>query len=297
MNEKFLPIKKVIIPAAGWGTRFLPMTKVVHKELAPVLNKPIIHYLAKEAADAGIEELILVISDRKSEILKYFVDNQELEQVLMKKGKLDLLHQVQETSTIIKVSVVVQKKQLGLGHAIYVAKDLVKNEPFGVILGDDLVDAKTSAIKQLIDAYNKTGGKSIIGVQSVEEDKLSKYGVVKPILSKNMEQDVFKIQHAIEKPPLGTAPSNKAILGRYVFTPLVMDLLKDTKPSVGGEINLGDTFAQIALQEGIYACNFEGKRYDLGSIEGFVKANIDYALKDVKIRDNIQKHINDLITK
>lgn len=284
-------IKKVIIPAAGWGTRFLPMTKVVHKELVPVLNKPIIHHLAKEAAEAGVEEIIIIISPRKLDILRYFTVNAGLESELESKGKIKLLHKVKETNTLIKVSIAIQNEQLGLGHAIFMAADQTNNEPFGVILGDDLIDAKTPAIGQLIKAYEQTGF-SIIGVQTIEGKNVEKYGVVKPVNADEKDNKLFEISGAVEKPSQENAPSNKAILGRYIFTPELMPILRNLKPGKGNEINVVDAFGDlIKSDQKIYAYEFEGTRYDLGSIEGFVKAQIDYALKNDEIKDVIKEHI------
>ena len=287
MNKK---VKKVVIPAAGWGTRFLPLTKIVHKELVPVLNKPIIHYLTKEAAEAGIEELILVISPRKLDIIKYFTVNASLEHELRKKGKIELLKRVEETNTIIKVTIAIQNEQLGLGHAIFSAADMVGDEPFAVILGDDLIKSKVPAIKQLIEAYDKTQS-SIVGVQSVTEENISKYGIVEPMAASDKDKKLFKLKDAIEKPSPKDAPSNKAILGRYVFTPELMPLLRELKPGAGNEINVVDAFDELLKTQDIYAFEFEGTRYDLGSMSGFVKANIDYALDNKEIKDDILKYI------
>ncbi len=285
-------IKKVIIPAAGWGTRFLPLTKVVHKELVPVLNKPIIHYLAEEAASAGIEEVILIISPRKLEILKYFTVNAGLEAELKAKGKIELLHKVEETNTLLKVSIAIQNEQLGLGHAIFMAADQIGDEPFGIILGDDLIKSQIPAIGQLVEAYNETQS-SIIGVQTIDEANIHKYGVVVPLNADEKNNKMFEIKGATEKPKASEAPSNKAILGRYVFTPEILKLLRNLKPGVGNEINVVDSFEDLLKTQKIYAYEFEGTRYDLGSIEGFVKAQIDYALDDEDIKDEILKHIKE----
>lgn len=288
MNKQ---VKKVVIPAAGWGTRFLPLTKVVHKELVPVLNKPIIHYLVEEAVASGIEEVILVISPRKLEILKYFNVNNELEHQLTKSGKVELLHKVKATNTLVKITIAIQNEQLGLGHAIFTAADMVGEEPFGVILGDDLIHSKVPALKQLIDVYDKTGS-SVLGVQSIPQDHIHKYGVMIPKNEEDASKDLFSIKGAVEKPLAKDAPSDKAILGRYVFTPELMPLLRTLKPGAGNEINVVDAFEKlIALGQEILAFTFEGQRYDLGSIEGFVKATIDYALMDDDIKESVKEYI------
>ena len=284
-------VKKVIIPAAGWGTRFLPLTKVVHKELVPVLNKPIVHYLVEEAVASGIEEVILVISPRKMEILKYFNVNKELEMQLEATGKAELLHKVQETNKLAKVSIVIQNEQLGLGHAIFTAADIVGDEPFGVILGDDLIKSNTPALKQLIDVYEKTG-ENVLGVQSIDKKNIHKYGVMDPKNPEDSSKDIFEIKGAVEKPKAEDAPSDKAILGRYVFRPELMPLLRTLKPGAGNEINVVDAFGKLIAQgQKILAFTFEGTRYDLGSIDGFVKATIDYALVHPEISESIKEHI------
>lgn len=285
------PIKKVVIPAAGWGTRFLPLTKVVHKELVPVLNKPIIHYLVEEAVASGIEEVILVISPRKLEILKYFNVNSELQHQLESQGKIELLHKVKATNKLAKITIAIQNQQLGLGHAIFTAADITGDEPFGVILGDDLIDSDVPALKQLIEVYNKTGS-SVLGVQSIPKEHISKYGVMIPKNAEDASKDLFAINGAVEKPKAEDAPSDKAILGRYVFTPELMPILRVLKPVVGNEINVIDAFSTL-MDEGqeILAYTFEGTRYDLGSIEGFVKATIDFALKDETISSSIKEYI------
>lgn len=288
MNKK---IKKVIIPAAGWGTRFLPLTKVVHKELVPVLNKPIIHYLVEEAVASGIEEVILVISPRKLEILKYFNTNLELEHQLRKAGKVELLHKVEATNKLAKITIAIQNEQLGLGHAIFMAADITEDEPFGVILGDDLIKSDTPALKQLIDVYDKTNS-SVLGVQSIPKKHINKYGVMIPKNPEDADKELFAIKGAVEKPSIGKEPSDKAILGRYIFTPELMPLLRKLKPGVGNEINVVDAFEKLmAKGQDIYAFTFKGTRYDLGSIDGFVKATIDHALEDPTIKESILEYI------
>ena len=283
-------ITKVIIPAAGWGTRFLPLTKIVHKELLPVLNKPIIHYLVEEASQSGIEEVILVISPRKLDIIKYFTVNAPLEAELKAKGKIELLHKVEKTNKLIKVSIAIQNEQLGLGHAIFMAADHINDEPFGIILGDDLIKSDKPAIGQLIKAFEDTGS-SIIGVQSIEKENIHKYGVVDPKNASERDNKLFTIKGAVEKPNADVAPSNKAVLGRYILTPEIMHLLRDLKPGAGNEINIVDAFDELLKTQDIYAYEFEGTRYDLGSIDGFVKAQIDYALEDEDIKDSIKEYI------
>ncbi len=283
-------IKKLIIPAAGWGTRFLPMTKIIPKELVPILNRPSIDLLVDEAIASGIEEIILVISTRKQEIMKYFEPNIPLEKELKSKNKLELLKHVKKTNREAVIKVVYQYEQLGLGHAILTGARFFKDEPFAVILGDDLIKSKTPVIKQMIDQYNKLKS-SIVGVQTVAHEKLSKYGIVKPKNEKEKNDQIFEISGAVEKPNPSKAPSSKAILGRYIFNYSIVKYLEKLEPKEGQEINLVDCFDDYLKEEKIYAYEFEGIRYDLGSIEGFALATIDYGIENEEISNSIKQHI------
>ncbi|WP_396888683.1 UTP--glucose-1-phosphate uridylyltransferase [Mycoplasma sp. HS2188] len=285
-------VRKLIIPAAGWGTRFLPMTKIIHKELVPILNRPSLDLLVDEALDSGIEEIILIISERKKNILDFFNKNEALENELNKKNKDNLLKIVQQTNRKDKIKFIIQHEQNGLGHALAVAKEMINNEPFAVILGDDLIKSKVPAIKQLIDFYNENQS-NILGVQSVLDSDINKYGIVKPLNENERNNKYFEIAGAVEKPKLELAPSNKAILGRYVFNPEILDILANIKYDGKNEIQLVDAFDELVKKynQKIYAYEFDGVRYDLGSVEGFVKATIDYALADEKIKDSILEYI------
>lgn len=288
--KKDKKIKKLIIPAAGWGTRFLPMTKIIPKELVPILNQPSIDLLVDEAINSGIEEIILVISKRKQEIMTYFEPNIPLEKELQSKQKLELLKKIKKTNREAIIKVVYQYEQLGLGHAILTGAKFFNDEPFAVILGDDLIKSKTPVIKQMIEQYNKLGC-SILGVQTIAQENLNKYGVVKPKNNIEKENDVFEISGAVEKPSINKAPSSKAILGRYIFNYSIVKHLEKLKPGDSGEINLVDAFPEFLKEEKIYAYEFEGTRYDLGSIEGFALATIDYSLENEEIQETIKKHI------
>ncbi|MGZ9432213.1 UTP--glucose-1-phosphate uridylyltransferase [Mycoplasma sp. 613B] len=292
-----MKIKKLIIPAAGWGTRFLPFTKTVHKELLPVLNRPTIDYLVEEAIESGIEEIWIIISPRKEWMMDYFRVNYDLEEELVEKNKTDLLNDLQRTNFIkkpnIKIKQIHQDEQLGLGHAIWVAAKKIKNEPFAVILGDDLIySSKKPAIKQLMEQYEKYKC-SILGVSAVEWNEVHKYGIVVPKHINQGHGKVFEIMDAIEKPKRSEAPSNKAIIGRYIFTPEIMPILKNLEPGFGGEIQLVDAFPKLMETQKIYACELDGIRYDLGSVEGFVKANIDYALRENSLKNSIKSFIKE----
>ena len=245
VNVQKSKVKKVIIPAAGWGTRFLPMTKIIPKELVPILNRPSIDLLVDEAINSGIEEIILVISTRKQEIMKYFQPNIPLEEELKSKNKWELLKHVKKTNRDAIIRVVYQYEQLGLAHAILTGARFFKNEPFAVILGDDLIKSKIPVIKQMMNEYDKLGS-SIVGVQNVEFDKLNKYGIVKPKNNSEKNNKLFEISGAVEKPLPQKAPSSKAILGRYIFNYSIVKFLEnlDYSNENTGEINL-DGYATV----------------------------------------------------
>lgn len=283
-------IKKLIIPAAGWGTRFLPMTKIIPKELVPILNRPSIDLLVDEAIQSGIEEIILVISTRKQEIMKYFQKNIPLEKELKSKNKLELLRNVKKTNREAVIRVVYQYEQLGLAHAILTGAKFFKNEPFAVILGDDLIKSDVPVIKQMINEYNKLNA-SIIGVQTISKSKLNLYGIIKPKNKDDSNKKVFEIAGAIEKPNPEKAPSHKAILGRYIFNYSIVKHLEKSEYLSNTEVNLVDFFDDYLEEEKMYAYEFDGVRYDLGSIEGFVQATIDYSVENDEIGDIIQQHI------
>ncbi|MGL4343131.1 MAG: UTP--glucose-1-phosphate uridylyltransferase [Metamycoplasmataceae bacterium] len=295
------PIKKLIIPAAGWGTRFLPMTKVIPKELVPILNRPSLDLLVDEAIESGIDEVILVISTRKQQIMSYFQPNLLLEEELKNKEKHSLLKKIKKTNREAIIRVVYQYEQLGLGHAILTGAKFFYNEPFAVILGDDLIKSDSPAIKQLIDFYDKTHS-SVLGVQSVQEDKVNLYGIVSPKNEQEKNNKFFEIKGAVEKPHIGSAPSNKAILGRYIFNYSIVDLLeketlKHKKNGHSHEIDLVSVFDDLMKKEKIYAYEFEGTRFDLGSIEGFAKATISYSLDNPEISKEIKRYIKEEIIK
>lgn len=283
-------IKKLIIPAAGWGTRFLPMTKIIPKELVPILNRPSIDLLVDEAIQSGIEEIILVISTRKQEIMKYFQKNVPLEEELRSKNKLELLKHVKKTNREAVIRVVYQYEQLGLAHAILTGAKFFKDEPFAVILGDDLIKSDVPVIKQMIEQYNKLNS-SIIGVQTIDESKLSNYGVIKPKNEHEKNEKIFEISGAVEKPTPDKAPSHKAILGRYIFNYSIVKYLENSEYLSNTEVNLVDFFENYLKEEKIYAYEFDGIRYDLGSIEGFVLATIDYSIENEDISNIVQQHI------
>ncbi|HFZ5372279.1 TPA: UTP--glucose-1-phosphate uridylyltransferase GalU [Staphylococcus aureus] len=283
-------IKKAIIPAAGLGTRFLPATKATPKEMLPILDKPTIQYIVEEAARAGIEDIIIVTGRHKRAIEDHFDSQKELEMVLKEKGKSELLEKVQYSTELANIFYVRQKEQKGLGHAISSARQFIGNEPFAVLLGDDIVESEVPAVKQLIDVYEETGH-SVIGVQEVPEADTHRYGIIDP-LTKNGRQ--YEVKKFVEKPAQGTAPSNLAIMGRYVLTPEIFDYLKTQKEGAGNEIQLTDAIERMNNDNQVYAYDFEGERYDVGEKLGFVKTTIEYALKDDSMREELTRFIKEL---
>ncbi|EOD7515858.1 UTP--glucose-1-phosphate uridylyltransferase GalU [Staphylococcus aureus] len=283
-------IKKAIIPAAGLGTRFLPATKAMPKEMLPILDKPTIQYIVEEAARAGIEDIIIVTGRHKRAIEDHFDSQKELEMVLKEKGKSELLEKVQYSTELANIFYVRQKEQKGLGHAISSARQFIGNEPFAVLLGDDIVESEVPAVKQLIDVYEETGH-SVIGVQEVPEADTHRYGIIDQ-LTKNGRQ--YEVKKFVEKPAQGTAPSNLAIMGRYVLTPEIFDYLKTQKEGAGNEIQLTDAIERMNNDNQVYAYDFEGERYDVGEKLGFVKTTIEYALKDDSMREELTRFIKAL---
>lgn len=275
-------IKKAIIPAAGLGTRFLPATKAQAKEMLPIVDKPTLQYIIEEAIASGIEEILIVTGRNKKCIEDHFDRSVELELELEKKGKSAMLEMVQDISNMVNIHYIRQKEPKGLGHAVHCAKSFIGNEPFAVLLGDDIVDAKTPCLKQMINAYDEYKT-SILGVQQVDKDKVNKYGILDV---KHIEDRVYKVKDMVEKPAIEEAPSNIAILGRYIITPAIFDILENQEPGKGGEIQLTDALQTLATKEAIYAYNFEGRRYDVGDKLGFLEATVDFALKRPELRDD-----------
>jgi UTP--glucose-1-phosphate uridylyltransferase len=283
-------IKKAIIPAAGLGTRFLPATKAMPKEMLPILDKPTIQYIVEEAARAGIEDIIIVTGKHKRAIEDHFDNQKELEMILQDKGKTDLLEKVKYSTELANIFYVRQKEQKGLGHAIYSARQFIGDEPFAVLLGDDIVESDNPAIKQLIEAYEETG-KSVIGVQEVERDQTHRYGIIDPLEKSGRK---YEVKEFVEKPKQGTAPSNLAIMGRYVLTADIFDYLKTQSKGAGGEIQLTDAIERLNKHDQVYAYDFEGDRFDVGEKLGFVKTTIEFALKDESMHEELTRFIKNL---
>ena len=282
-------IRKAIIPAAGLGTRFLPATKAQPKEMLPIVDKPTIQYIIEEAVASGIEEILIITGRNKKCIEDHFDKSVELEMELEKNNKNELLELVQDISDMVDIHYIRQKEPRGLGHAIRCAKAFVGNEPFAILLGDDIVyNNQKPCLKQLIECYNEYKT-SILGVQTVDKEDVSKYGIVDGIL---IEDRVCKVKGLVEKPSVDEAPSNTAILGRYIVTPKIFDILDNTKPGKGNEIQLTDALLELIKEEAMYAYNFEGKRYDVGDKLGFLQATIEFALKKEELRDDFIKYLD-----
>lgn len=287
-----MKIKKAIIPAAGLGTRFLPVTKAQPKEMLPIVDTPIIQYIVEEAIASGIEEILIITGKNKKAIEDHFDRCVELEQELKIHNKNNQLKLVNDISNMANIYYIRQKQPLGLGHAITCAKTFVGNEPFAVMLGDDIVDSKVPCLKQLMDCYDEYKT-SIIGVQKFPQNDISKYGIIN---GKYIEDRVYKINDMIEKPSIKEAPSNIAILGRYIITPQIFSILDNTPPGKGGEIQLTDALKTLMSKQAMYAYNFEGKRYDVGSKFGFLQANIEYALKKEDLKDELMSYMTSIVT-
>lgn len=286
-----MKVRKAIIPAAGLGTRFLPATKAQPKEMLPIVDKPTIQYIIEEAVASGIEEILIITGKNKRSIEDHFDKCVELEQQLAATGKDDMLEMVNEISNMANIHYIRQKEAKGLGHAISCARSFVGNEPFAVMLGDDVVESEVPCLKQLIDCYNEYKT-TILGVQQVPHKDVSKYGIVKGM---SIEDKVYKVKDLVEKPSLDKAPSDIAILGRYIISHSIFEILENTVPGKGGEIQLTDALRTLASQEAMYAYNFEGHRYDVGDKLGFLQATVEFALKREDLKDDFMNYLKGIV--
>jgi len=282
-----MKLRKAVIPVAGLGTRFLPATKTVPKELLPIVDIPSIQYVVQEAVDAGIEEIIFVTGRGKDGIEDHFDEAPELEQVLADRGNDEMVKVLRRIAEMTEVVSVRQKKPLGLGHAVLCARDLVGNEPFAVMLADDLIDSATPCIRQLLDIFQSTN-ESVIALMEVPQTEVHQYGVIK---GKVMKERLYEVEGMVEKPPAKDAPSRMAIIGRYVLRPEIFSILQNLPSGKGGEIQLTDGLAQLVRERKIYGCEFSGDRYDIGDKFGFVRATVDYALKRADLRDKVLEYL------
>ncbi|HBD63211.1 MAG TPA: UTP--glucose-1-phosphate uridylyltransferase [Clostridiales bacterium] len=285
-----MKIKKAVIPAAGLGTRFLPATKAIPKEMLPIVDKPTIQYIVEEVIASGIEDVLIITGRNKGSIEEHFDRAVELEDNLEKTNKEELLEEVRKISKMINIHTVRQKNPLGLGHAVYCAKSFVGNEPFAVLLGDDIVDSKIPCLKQMMEMYEEYKS-TILGVQPVAWENVNKYGIVS---GDKISNSMYSVKDLVEKPSMDNAPTNIAILGRYIITPTIFEILENTGRGVGGEIQLTDALKDLCNIEDVFAYIFEGRRYDVGSKIGFLEATVDFALKRDGLKDDFRKYLNNL---
>ena len=283
-------VKKAIIPAAGLGTRFLPATKAMPKEMLPIVDKPTIQYIIEEAIESGIEDIIIVTGKGKRAIEDHFDNAPELEQNLVEKEKFELLEKVRQSANV-EIHYIRQKEPKGLGHAVWCARKFIGDEPFAVLLGDDIVQAQTPCLRQLMDQYDETLS-SVIGVQTVPENETNRYGIVDPISSNGRR---YQVDTFVEKPALGTAPSNLAIMGRYIFTPEIFKFLEQQEVGAGGEIQLTDAIQKLNEIQRVFAYDFEGKRYDVGEKLGFIQTSLEFALQHKDLREDLLTFMDELL--
>ncbi|QFT90865.1 UTP--glucose-1-phosphate uridylyltransferase [Bacillus sp. THAF10] len=287
-------VRKAIIPAAGLGTRFLPATKAQPKEMLPIVDKPTIQFIIEEAVASGIEDIIIVTGRGKRAIEDHFDKSYELEETLAKKGKFEQLEEIQEISRLANIHYIRQKEPLGLGHAIGCAKRFIGDEPFAVLLGDDIVySPEKPCLQQLIDVYDRYNS-SVLGVQQVPKEDVSKYGVIS-MRSGEIEKSCFHIDNLVEKPKTEEAPSNFAIMGRYVLRPEIFDILETQEPGAGGEIQLTDAIKELNEKQMVVGYEFSGDRHDVGDKFGFIKAQLDFALEREDLREQILGYMGELL--
>jgi UTP--glucose-1-phosphate uridylyltransferase len=284
-------VRKAIIPAAGLGTRFLPATKAMPKEMLPIVDKPTIQYIVEEAIASGIEDIIIVTGKGKRAIEDHFDNAPELEQNLIEKKKYDLLEEVRHSANLVDIHYIRQKSPKGLGHAVWCARKFIGDEPFAVLLGDDIVQAETPCLSQLIEQFERTNC-SVIGVQPVSDEETSRYGIIDPL---EKTGELYQVKRFVEKPAPGTAPSNLAIMGRYVFTPDIFRFLEEQEVGAGGEIQLTDAIQKLNEVQPVYAYSFKGKRYDVGEKLGFVKTTVEFALQKEDLRKELATFLKDLL--
>jgi UTP--glucose-1-phosphate uridylyltransferase len=286
---QYMKVKKAIIPAAGLGTRFLPATKAQPKEMLPIVDKPMIQYIVEEAIESGIEDIIVISGRGKRAIEDHFDKSFELEESLAKKKKFEDLETIKKISELARIHYVRQKEPLGLGHAVWCAKSFIGDEPFAVLLGDDIVQSETPCLKQLIEVFNRYHS-SVVGVQKIESHDVSKYGIIAP-RGNEIEQNLIPVHSLVEKPAIGTAPSNYAIMGRYILRPEIFDILENQPVGAGGEIQLTDAINKLNESQAVLAYNFKGVRYDVGDKLGYIKATIDFALQRGDLRIDVLDYL------
>lgn len=284
------PIRKAIFPAAGLGTRFLPATKASPKEMLPLVDKPLIQYVVEEAIASGIEEIIIITGRGKRAIEDHFDISYELESVLKEKGNKKLLDEVQKISNMVDICYVRQKEARGLGHAILCAKNLVRDDPFAVLLSDDIIDSEMPVLQQMLQIYKRYNA-TVVAVQEVDRSQVSNYGIIN---AAPLEDGVYKISDMVEKPRIDDAPSNLAIIGRYILAPEIIELLEETRPGKGKEIQLTDALRELVKIRPVYGYKFRGKRYDAGDKLGFLQATVEIALKNKEFGEDFRKYLKTL---
>ncbi len=286
-----MKVRKAVITAAGWGTRFLPITRSQPKEMLPLVDRPLIQYSVEEAIKSGIEQVIMVTAMGKRAIEDYFDRSLELEYYLEQKGEIELLRRMRELSSLVDIYYVRQKEQLGLGHAVLMVKDIVGDEPFAVMLPDDIIDSDVPGLKQMIGVYEKFGA-GVVAVERVSDEDTGKYGIIEP---ERMSKGVYQVLSLVEKPEPSQAPSRLGIVGRYILTPLIFDILKFTPPGKGNEIQLTDALQLLLKRQKLYACELEGVRYDAGTPLGWLKANMALAFKREDIGPELRAYLKKLL--
>jgi UTP--glucose-1-phosphate uridylyltransferase len=286
-----MKIRKAIIPAAGLGTRFLPATKAMPKEMLPIVDKPTIQYIVEEAVDSGIEDIIIVTGKGKRAIEDHFDNYFELEHNLLEKDKLALLEEVRRSSEMANIHYIRQREPRGLGHAIWCARKFIGDEPFAVLLGDDIVQAEKPCLKQMLEIYEQYES-SVVGVQSVPWEEVSRYGVV---AGEKLNERIMKAERLVEKPSKEVAPSNWAIMGRYILTPRIFELLEQQEVGINGEIQLTDAIAKLGRDETVMAYYFEGQRHDVGEKLGFIETTLHYAIQRPELRDDLLEFMREIL--
>jgi len=286
-----MKIRKAVITAGGWGTRFLPITKSQPKEMLPLVNKPLIQYAVEEALSSGIEQIIIVTALGKNAIEDYFDRSFELEYFLEQKGETRLLQEMRELSGLINVCYIRQKEQLGLGHAVLATRDIIADEPFAVLLPDDIIESKVPVLKQMLEVYEQYKT-SVVAVERINSEDAIEYGVIEP---KEISRHTYQVLSLVEKPEPVEAPSNLSIVGRYILTPQIFDALKVTRPGKNREIQLTDALQLLLKQQAIYACEFEGVRYDTGTPLGWLKATVAFALKHPDLGQELKKYLRQFL--
>jgi UTP--glucose-1-phosphate uridylyltransferase len=286
-------IKKAVIPAAGLGTRFLPATKALPKEMLPIVDKPAIQYIVEEAVASGIEDILIITGRGKRAIEDHFDKSFELEHTLASKGKFEVVEELENIANMVNIHYIRQKEPKGLGHAVWCARKFIGKEPFAVLLGDDIIYSEKPCLLQMINVYERLKC-SVIGIEKVPYEDTSKYGIIKP--DSNKDSNIYPILDLVEKPSPEKAPSNLAVIGRYILTPDIFDFLENLPPGAGGEIQLTDALRLLVKKQNMVGFAFTGKRYDTGNVQGYLQANIEYALRRDELKDELMRYLSSLIT-